>query len=88
MTMFHSVRCLTALTVSPTILLTAGLLVSLFRYGGDAELLRSRSIIYRGSCPAASRYNLVIYLAINAAASVILASSNFFMQVLVAPNRQ
>jgi len=80
--------CLTALTVSLASLLAAGFLVSFFRYGNGLELPGSRSVIYSGSCSTVSRSNLGIHLAINAVASGILASSNFFMQVLVAPTRR
>ncbi|KAK5659147.1 hypothetical protein OQA88_1237 [Cercophora sp. LCS_1] len=78
---------LTIFTAILTILLVSGLLVSIVRYGNSSDPLNSRSTIFRGHCPTASRYNLLIHLAINAIASGVLASSNFFMQVLVAPTR-
>src|SRR5512142_189423 len=43
--------------------------------------------IHTGTCDSTSRLNLVLHLVINIIATCILASSNFFMQVLNAPGR-
>lgn len=69
-----------------TIILVSFLLVSVFQYGDSSDPLGRRTI-FRGRCQTASRSNLLIHLAINAIASGVLASSNFFMQILVAPSR-
>ncbi|KAH7002924.1 hypothetical protein EDB82DRAFT_531416 [Fusarium venenatum] len=44
-------------------------------------------ILYKGDCTKSSEINLWIHLAINIIGTGILASSNFFMQSLVAPVR-
>ncbi|KAF3763462.1 hypothetical protein M406DRAFT_74077 [Cryphonectria parasitica EP155] len=45
-------------------------------------------ILYQGDCTAASRINLVLHLFINVLSTCVLASSNFFMQILSAPSRK
>ena len=45
------------------------------------------TLIFNGDCHTASVTNAVLHLFINALATLILASSNFFMQVLSAPTR-
>jgi len=54
--------------------------------GGDTPT--QRTVIYSGECKAASQANNLLHLAINTIASCILASSNFFMQILSAPTRR
>ncbi|KAI0521743.1 hypothetical protein F5B22DRAFT_634200 [Xylaria bambusicola] len=46
------------------------------------------SIIFNGSCTTVSTLNLLLHLLINIVSTAVLASSNFFMQILNAPSRQ
>ncbi|KAH7240125.1 uncharacterized protein BKA55DRAFT_666059 [Fusarium redolens] len=87
---------LTILVSTLTTLLFVTLFVSLFalkkgdevdtngRDGGDAL---GQSILYKGNCDTTAKANLWIHLLINIVSTGILASSNFFMQGLVAPTR-
>lgn len=45
-------------------------------------------LFYRGSCDQANRINLLLHLLLNIVSTLIIASSNFFMQVLNAPTRK
>jgi hypothetical protein len=54
------------------------------RTAGDAL---GQSILYKGNCDISSKANLWIHLLINIISTGVLASSNFFMQGLVAPTR-
>ncbi|KAJ4128825.1 hypothetical protein NW768_007344 [Fusarium equiseti] len=92
---------LTGLIATLTTFLVVMLFVSLFalkrdsdentvttsgNYGtGDAL---GQSILYKGNCDVSARANLWIHLAINIIGTGVLASSNFFMQSLVAPTRK
>ncbi|WZH49942.1 hypothetical protein QYS62_011168 [Fusarium acuminatum] len=87
---------LTGLVTTLTTLLIVLLFVSLFHlekddadYGegrNDQDSL-GQSVLYRGNCKTSARANLWIHLAINIIGTGVLASSNFFMQSLVAPTR-
>ncbi|KAI0972797.1 hypothetical protein F4678DRAFT_429407 [Xylaria arbuscula] len=46
------------------------------------------TIVFDGSCTASSRLNLLLHFLINIISTAVLASSNFFMQILNAPSRQ
>ncbi|TPX15245.1 uncharacterized protein E0L32_004522 [Thyridium curvatum] len=76
---------LTATMALLTTLTAVALMVSVFHLGGS---LTGRSVLYMGPYDTASRTNLAIHLVINIAASGVLASCNFFMQILVAPGRR
>ncbi|KAM0343801.1 hypothetical protein ACHAPU_008230 [Fusarium lateritium] len=87
---------LTGLITTLTTLLIVLLFVSLFSLekddqenstGGNAQDALGQSILYRGSCTTSAKANLWIHLAINIIGTGVLASSNFFMQSLVAPTR-
>lgn len=45
-------------------------------------------VFWSGSCSKANTMNLALHLLLNIASTGILASSNFFMQVLASPSRQ
>ncbi|KAI6754551.1 hypothetical protein HG530_012303 [Fusarium avenaceum] len=87
---------LTGLVTTLTTLLIVLLFVSLFHLEKDAadygdgrtdQDALGQSILYRGNCKTSARANLWIHLAINIIGTGVLASSNFFMQSLVAPTR-
>ncbi|RSL89626.1 hypothetical protein CDV31_015843 [Fusarium ambrosium] len=92
---------LTALVAFLTVFLTVVLMVSVFALYrepessfDDADTDRrqvdslGQSRLFRGRCDTASKANLWIHLVINIIGTCILASSNFFMQSLMAPTRQ
>ena len=92
---------LTGLVATLTTFLVVMLFVSLFALKKDSDdntVTNSRnygsgdalgqSILYRGNCDVSARANLWIHLAINIIGTGVLASSNFFMQSLVAPTRK
>jgi hypothetical protein len=87
---------LTGLITTLTTLLIVLLFVSLFSLekddadygkGSNAQDALGQSILYRGNCETSAKANLWIHLAINIIGTGVLASSNFFMQSLVAPTR-
>ncbi|KAF5582222.1 hypothetical protein FPCIR_9654 [Fusarium pseudocircinatum] len=89
---------LTILVSTLTTLLFVTLFVSLFglkRDNGDDAVTSGRdagdalgqSVLYKGNCDTTAKANLWIHLLINIVSTGILASSNFFMQGLVAPTR-
>ncbi|KAF5682420.1 hypothetical protein FDENT_7664 [Fusarium denticulatum] len=89
---------LTILVSTLTTLLFVTLFVSLFglkRDDGDDAVTSGRdagdalgqSVLYKGNCDTTAKANLWIHLLINIVSTGILASSNFFMQGLVAPTR-
>ncbi|KAF4960345.1 hypothetical protein FGADI_992 [Fusarium gaditjirri] len=89
---------LTILVSTLTTLLFVTLFVSLFALksdneedtvtnGRDAGDALGQSVLYKGSCDTTAKANLWIHLLINIVSTGILASSNFFMQGLVAPTR-
>ncbi|EMT74243.1 hypothetical protein FOC4_g10002724 [Fusarium odoratissimum] len=58
-----------------------------FTNGRDAGDALGQSVLYKGNCDTTAKANLWIHLLINIVSTGILASSNFFMQGLVAPTR-
>ncbi|KAJ4423084.1 hypothetical protein N0V82_002213 [Gnomoniopsis sp. IMI 355080] len=67
------------------ILLSVCLLVNIFKL--PSRSVKQGRIIFDGDCNYANRLGLVLHLAINIFSTALLASSNFFMQVLSAPSR-
>ncbi|KAI0013844.1 hypothetical protein F4779DRAFT_638995 [Xylariaceae sp. FL0662B] len=53
----------------------------------DSPLQRA-TIFHEGICDDTAKINLALHLVINLVSSAVLASSNFFMQVLSAPSRK
>ncbi|KAF5246658.1 hypothetical protein FOXYS1_15160 [Fusarium oxysporum] len=87
---------LTGLIATLTTLLIILLLVSLFHLDRDkpednivrhAQDAVGQSILMEKDCATSAKANLWIHLTINIFSTGILASSNFFMQSLVAPRR-
>ncbi|KAF4458711.1 hypothetical protein FALBO_14546 [Fusarium albosuccineum] len=78
---------LTIFIILLTSLLIGALFASIFGVNDENSSLWGESLLYRGDCDWTSRTNLWIHLAINMLSTGILASSNFFMQALVAPTR-
>ncbi|KAK6824637.1 hypothetical protein PG987_012131 [Apiospora arundinis] len=60
------------------------LLVSISQPGSS---LRSDTILFRGSCEFSRYLNIGLHLLVNIISSAVLASSNYFMQILNAPSR-
>lgn len=79
---------LSILSASTTVVLTILLFLSVFKLGSGSSSFSGTSRLFSGECSQASRLTIFLHLAINIIASIILASSNFFMQVLVAPTRK
>ncbi|KAF5717248.1 hypothetical protein FMUND_5903 [Fusarium mundagurra] len=79
---------LTILASILTIFLVTALIISLHVVNGGGASIFGETAILSGSCDKISRANLWIHLAINIIGTGVLGSSNFFMQVLVAPTRQ
>ncbi|KAF5589176.1 hypothetical protein FPANT_6391 [Fusarium pseudoanthophilum] len=79
---------LTILATILTIFLVTALVISLHVVNGGGASIFGETAILSGSCDKISRANLWIHLAINIIGTGVLGSSNFFMQVLVAPTRQ
>lgn len=50
--------------------------------------IKQARIIFQGDCNVASRIDIVLHLLLNIFSTCILASSNFFMQILSAPSRR
>ncbi|ETS78796.1 hypothetical protein PFICI_08649 [Pestalotiopsis fici W106-1] len=68
----------------------AALLASLLAAveGGGGSSVDGAVILLESDCTTTSRVNLALHLAINLLSTGILASSNFYMQVLSAPSRK
>ncbi|KAI1503677.1 hypothetical protein F5X99DRAFT_87631 [Biscogniauxia marginata] len=66
------------------ILLLALLAWSVRRSGGD---IKSNLVFFAGSCDTSGTINLWLHLLLNVFSTIILASSNFFCQVLNSPSR-
>ncbi|KAL1855006.1 hypothetical protein Plec18170_004418 [Paecilomyces lecythidis] len=66
-----------------SILLFAFLITGCVRAGG----LNDAWTLYHGPCKTANRINLLLHLFLNVLATLVLASSNFFMQIINAPSR-
>ncbi|KAL6915311.1 hypothetical protein FSST1_006806 [Fusarium sambucinum] len=71
-----------------TCILVATLITSLYGIYDDAISIRNDTVIWEAKCDSTEKANLWLHLAINIISTGILASSNFFMQVLVAPTRK
>lgn len=89
----HSVgwhRTAVYLTILITILTTVlviCLLISVLRGQYPRSRFANTTLLFKGNCDKSSRYNTWFHLAINVVSSGVLASSNFFMQVMTAPTR-
>ncbi|EXK82470.1 hypothetical protein FOQG_13183 [Fusarium oxysporum f. sp. raphani 54005] len=79
---------LTILATILTIFLVTALVISLHVVNGGGASIFGETAILSGSCDKTSNANLWIHLAINVIGTGVLGSSNFFMQVLVAPTRK
>ncbi|RGP70911.1 hypothetical protein FSPOR_3598 [Fusarium sporotrichioides] len=88
---------LTGLVATLTTFLVVMLFVSLFALERDDDSRAEgsnrgdalgQSILHQGNCDITAKANLWIHLAINIIGTGVLASSNFFMQSLVAPTRK
>jgi len=51
------------------------------------QLSHSSFVLFRGRCEKAQTINVALHVVLNIFGTLILASSNFFMQILVAPSR-
>ncbi|KAH6973975.1 hypothetical protein EDB80DRAFT_831233, partial [Ilyonectria destructans] len=71
-----------------SIILVALLFTSAFRLGSGWPSVVGTTVYFTGHCPTASRTNIILHIALNAIATLVLASSNFFMQVLCSPTRE
>lgn len=80
--------CLTVIISTLTATLIVCLIISLSSLGNGLRQGLSTSLLFKGDCELSSRYNTWLHLAINTISSGVLASSNFFMQVMVAPTRK
>ncbi|KAK0611889.1 hypothetical protein B0T14DRAFT_531224 [Immersiella caudata] len=84
---------LLAFTLILTLLILSCLFVSVYGLAespgaiSDGSGASTTTILFEGDCKASTQYNFWAHLVINFVASGILASSNFFMQALVAPTR-
>jgi uncharacterized protein DUF6536 len=56
----------------------------LYRTGGLGRVL----VLFNGSCEKSRQINLLLHLATNIISTIILTSSNVFMQVLTSPSRE
>jgi hypothetical protein len=79
---------LTGLITTLTATIAICLIVSLHHRGNESESGLGTSLLLKGDCDLTSRYNTWLHLAINIISSGVLASSNFFMQIMVAPTRE
>jgi hypothetical protein len=88
---FTGWRCtalyLTVLVATLTVSLIAAFITSLYVVNDENTSLWGQTLLFKGECKTASRINLWAHLGINVVATGVLASSNFFMQALVAPTR-
>lgn len=79
---------LTILVSVLSILLIILLIISVNVGRSQGTSFQEETVIWQTDCTTTARANLWIHLAINLFATGILGSSNFFMQVLVAPTRR
>ncbi|KAH8897298.1 hypothetical protein GQ53DRAFT_837952 [Thozetella sp. PMI_491] len=70
------------------IALCAVLATILIRSAALAGSVDRNLIFYHGSCTTSGRLNLGLHLIINIASTCVIASSNYFVQVLSSPTRQ
>jgi hypothetical protein len=73
--------------VSACATLLLGSLVTSIKKGAIRDI-NDATIIYESNCNQISRLNLSLHLLINLISSGILASSNFYMQILSSPSRK
>ncbi|OTA86765.1 hypothetical protein M434DRAFT_147619 [Hypoxylon sp. CO27-5] len=73
------------LVLSCGIILLVFLIISLKNTGSSFS---TSTIIFEGDCESTSRLNLIFHLLLNILSTGILASSNYFMQVVSAPSRE
>jgi len=78
----------TVLIWTLTLILTALLFASAFALGKGWSSFLDNTTVPTDNCVEASRTNLILHVVLNAIATLALASSNFFMQVLCAPSRE
>ncbi|KAK7917378.1 hypothetical protein PG985_010986 [Apiospora marii] len=78
----------TALICFVTILLAILFFVSVLSAGGGWSSSSGTSRLFTGRCDRSSHLNTALHVLLNIIATAILASSNFFMQVLAAPTRR
>ncbi|KAI1090732.1 hypothetical protein F5B19DRAFT_462055 [Rostrohypoxylon terebratum] len=64
------------------------LLICLIMSLKTGSSLYETTIIYSGRCNDTSNLNIILHLLLNLLATVVLASSNFFMQVVASPSRE
>ncbi|KAI1116582.1 hypothetical protein F5Y14DRAFT_405839 [Nemania sp. NC0429] len=50
--------------------------------------LGGSTVIFNGNCKSSTEINLLLHLLVNIVSGVVLASSNFFMQILNSPSRK
>ncbi len=63
-------------------------LVGVLAFGyARGRAVNSAFFIFRGDCDHATTLNFIAHAIINIAGTLILASSNFFMQIVAAPSR-
>lgn len=67
------------------LILMVCLLVSILQPGSS---IGSANIFFEGDCSKSARINFLLHMFLNIVSSAVLASSNFFMQVLSSPSRQ
>lgn len=72
------------LTFGCGLLLFICLMISISR---QSSSLYTSTILFDGECGKASRLDVILHLFINIIATAVLASSNFFMQILSSPSR-
>ena len=66
----------------------SGILLGVLSYGYvRGHGINSAFLLYQGPCDTSSTVNFIAHLVLNVFGTAILASSNFFMQVVVAPSR-
>ena len=63
------------------------LFTSVWYLGSGWPSFVGTSLLFEGHCETASRVNVILHIFVNAISTLVLASSNFFMQVLSAPTR-
>lgn len=69
-----------------TVILLVCLMINVFLQ--PTRSIKQARVIFQGDCNLASRIDIVLHLLLNIFSTCILASSNFFMQILSAPSRR
>lgn len=70
-----------------SVIVTIALVTTLGVISRSSNLFGDR-VLYHGSCDVSSQISLGFQLVINVISSIVLASSNFFMQIISAPTRK